>query len=112
MSHVQGNEKNHFQENVLQEQSEERTGIWTEYMFPSQTDLALQCVLPRGGNIFSFEENFILVKLHFFDSPKDLCQLWFTKDQWFWLSTAVSGIKILSCLPSLGAEKIQAVSQQ
>lgn len=109
---MQGIEKNHFQENVLQEQSEERTGIWTEYTFPSQTDLALQYVLPRGGNIFSFEGNFILVKLHFFDSPKELCQLWFTKDQWFWLSAAVSGIKILSYLPSLGTEEIQALSQQ
>lgn len=61
------------------EQSEERTKIQNEYAFPSQTYLAPQWILSRGGNMFNFQEDLILVKLHSFDSPKGLCQLWFTR---------------------------------
>lgn len=74
------------------EQSEERTEIQTEYTFPSQTYFAPQWILPGCGNMFSFQEDLILVKLHRFDSPKGLCQLWFTKDQCFWLAAAASKI--------------------
>lgn len=61
------------------DQSEERTRTRTEYTFPSQTDLALQCILWGGGNIFSFEENLILVKLHCFDSLRTCASSGFPK---------------------------------
>lgn len=58
----------------------------------------------QGVGISSVEENLELVKLHCFGGPKDLSQPQFTKDQWFWLSAAVSEIKTQPCL-SLYSQK-------
>lgn len=88
--------------------AEERAGIWSEYTFPGQTDLALQCILPGGGNTFSFEENFVLMKFHCFDSPKDLCQLWSSIwDQNLILPPLIGHRKDPSPEPAVGAPWVQ-----